>query len=368
MTKKLSTRQMGLILFLSVVGQKFITLPVILYHYARNDAWFVMAIALAFDYLILRIYLWFVGKYPNVKFSQVCEAVAGKVIARLLFVVLFIYLFIKMCMIAKEVGYYFSEVLFEKINWVGFVFPSMLLYWFMLSKDLTCLGRSVEVIFPFVLLGIVFSIVTSLKNIDMLNLLPFFRTEPTNLLLAGIRSWWAFGNYVYLIVFTGEVNYSENFKKTILKYVHIAILLIIIFSLLFVSAFGNMTSSQGLAIGDMSLNSNNAIAVSKVDWLTIIIWSIKLTVQMAIMGHCLKIAFKYMVQTKNDYIAIGFITVALFIMLIATYLSIRPMIYTIISVPILIFVGIGYTLLFYLLFRYDAIKRKSKYAKVISQN
>ena len=107
----------------------------------------------------------------------------------------------------------------------------------------------------------------------------------------------------------------------------------VIFYIIFVAMFGDISVNQGLAISDMPLHSNITSAISRLDWIIIIIWSITLIFQAGALFSmscaCLTESFKF----KNKYIPAVAIIVSIFITAYHYYLDLEGILELIISLP-----------------------------------
>ena len=136
---------------------------------------------------------------------------------------------------------------------------------------------------------------------DFSNLLPIFSKGSLGIPESLLYCNFSFGDYFVLLMLMGRVDLKTKSRKKILWYATITNFLVVLFYIIFVAMFGDISVNQGLAISDMPLHSNITSAISRLDWIIIIIWSITLIFQAGALFSmscaCLTESFKF----KNKY-------------------------------------------------------------------
>ncbi len=333
MTRQISDRQCAIMLAISIVSLKLLILPALLSRYTVKYSYMSVICGLAIDFVFMIIMLAIMYKFKHLTFSEIIERSFGKVVRYLLNFILAVYFFFKGILIVKETHNYFNETLFENISWWFFVIPMLLLIFFIIIKDLKTISRSVEFFFWLIAAGIVLTILVPIKTVDFSNLLPIFSKGSLGIPESLLYCNFSFGDYFVLLMLMGRVDLKTKSRKKILWYATITNFLVVLFYIIFVAMFGDISVNQGLAISDMPLHSNITSAISRLDWIIIIIWSITLIFQAGALFSmscaCLTESFKF----KNKYIPAVAIIVSIFITAYHYYLDLEGILELIISLP-----------------------------------
>lgn len=333
MTRQISDRQAAIMLTISIVSLKLLILPALLSKYSIKYSYISIICGLAIDFVFILILLFIINKFPHLTFSEIIERSFGKFTRYVLNFILALYFFFKGVLIVKETHNYFNETLFETIGWWFFIIPMLLLIFFMILKDLKTLSRSVEFFFWVIAAGIILTILVPIKTVDFTNLLPLFGNGSKGVVESLLYCNFSFGDYFVLFMLMGRVDVKPKSSKKIITYALITDLLVVLFYIIFVAMFGDISVNQGLAISDMPLHSNITSAISRLDWIIIIVWCITLIFQAGALFSmacaCLTESYKF----KNKYIPASLIVVYIFIMAYHYYLDLEGVITLVTSLP-----------------------------------
>lgn len=283
---KLSSRQVGMLLFISIISTKFVLLPAIMMSIAGIESYFTLIIRIVLDILTLIVFLWIIRKNPNINFKECLENSVGKVCSKMILMVLYVYFCIKVLITLKSLQNYMVEVLFDEFDLLHFLLPIMAFLGFVIYKDLKVLARGVEFIFYVVFGGLIFGAFLSLGKSDLTNLVPFFDNGIEPIFNALLHSTICFGDYLVLLVVMGKYNPNSENHKNIWIFVFMGIGITILFYLNFVAAFGKFGVAEPYAISDIILNANSPETIARLDWLIIIIWLISLVLQCSLSLFC----------------------------------------------------------------------------------
>lgn len=332
-TKQLSNHQVGVILSLSIISLKILIFPAVIGGYSLNNCYISVAVSLLVDFLFVLLLLYVMKKNPNLTFFKILENKFGVVVAKITGVMLGLFFLLKSVMAIKELQNYFVQLLFEDIDWFLFVIPLLALLIYIMSKSLRTFGRSVEFFYYVIVVGALLSIILPIKEIRSYNLLPFLPDGLSPILKGSFLTAFQYADFLVLLICMGNFKYNEKTPKTILKFTLFTDLFLIAFFVVFVAFFGNTVVNQGLAISDIPLYSNMAYNNGRLEWLSIIIWTIVLIMQTGLMLKCASVCVGYVTNIKNN-IVVAFIVSAIdFIILLVFYLNFALAIKIVVSVP-----------------------------------
>lgn len=335
--KQLTSRQISVLTFLSIISIKLIILPSLICKVSGNNAYIAFIFNLVADFLSLFAYFWFMKKYPNLTFKEALIQVFGKVVCKIIFALLFFYFFIKAIIIFKEIQNYFNRVLFDDFGWINYIIPSIILMAFMVSKPLKTFGRSAEALYYFVFASALLVLITSSYEIDFTCILPFMQNGIKPVMQGAFKSTFAFGDYLFILLYLGNIKFSKNGKKTIIIYSIISITLMSAIFIIFIGTFGKSAVNENLALSDISLNLAIPLTVGRIDWINILIWSFLLFFQCALVLKSAVICFEEFTSIKNKIISMSGIFIIYLIMVSIEKLSLSIVLQFISSTPFVIF-------------------------------
>ena len=321
MTKKINAMQCGIMLCLTTISLKFLVFPSVFASYAYKDIYIPMLIGLGLDFCFTLIVLRAIKNNPHLTFFELLNRSFGKVFARIVIGLLFIYFFCKGVLIIKEIHNYFNEALFESINWFVFVVPLFALLAFMMVKDFRTFGRTVQFFLPLILLSLIVTILIPSTEADFTNLLPVLEYGGKGVFNALLHCSFAFGDYLILFLLMGKVSYTQKTQKTILICVGITDLLVLLFYVVFASIFGNVGLNHSLALSEVLLYTNITTHTGTVNWLNIIVWLVILFLEAGLMFLCSSKALTELCNFKNKYVPMMVVCVMLVGVIVYLYLN-----------------------------------------------
>lgn len=332
-TKQLSNHQVGVILSLSIISLKILIFPAVIGRYALNNCYVSVAISLMVDFVFILLLLVVMKKNPDTTFFKILENKFGVVVAKVVGVVLALFFILKSVMSIKELQNYFVQLLFEDVQWFLFVIPLLALLIYIMSKSLRTFGRSVEFFYYVIVVGALLTIVLPINEIRTYNLLPFLPDGLSPILKGSFLTSFQYGDFLVLLICMGKFKYNQKTSKTIIKFTLFTDLILVAFFVVFVAFFGNTVVNQGLAISDIPLYSNMAYNNGRLEWLSIIIWTIVLIMQTGLMLKCASECVGYITNIKNNIIVAFIVSAIDFIILLVLYLNFALAIKIVISTP-----------------------------------
>lgn len=338
MKKLLTSRQLSMILFISVISLKFLVFPAITTKFAGRSAYVSMFLYLLIELIIIVFVLLFIKKYNNYTFSEILSITFGKAFAKIVFSVLFIYFIFKTLFLIKETHNYFLEVIFDDLPWIYFILPLMLYILYVMTKSIDIMARTIEILFWFLIVSIGLTVLAPSYRIDLFNILPLFENGVTPVINGMIYSSFSFGDFLVLLLLMGKVDFSNKGLKKICFYGIFCLVFVTAFYVVFTAIFDNTGINHILAISDISVRSSYPYTQEKLDWLAILIWSIVLLFQIGVYAIVSKNCFNEIFQFKNKYVSVATISTILFGLSFAFYFNLELLIKIATSVPFVIVV------------------------------
>jgi spore germination protein KB len=333
MKKILTGRQAGMLLFISIISLKFLVFPALITTYARRDAYISIFASLTIEFAIIIAILLFINRYPNVTFKDVISMCFGKVFAKIIYVILFVYFFCKTLFLIKETHNYFLEVIFDSLPWFFFTMPLTVFICYVMSKSIKSMARSVEIMFWIIIVCVGATTLAPLHRIDILNIFPMLEYGVKPAISGMIYSSFSFGDFIVLLLFMGKINVEKGAVKKIFWYAFGCVIFVTIFYVVFVAIFDNSGVKHISALSDISVRSSYPYTQEKLDWLAVLIWTIILIFQVGVYATLTKDCLNEVICFKFKTVPIAIIAGALFIASLFLYLNLELIIKVISSVP-----------------------------------
>jgi len=320
--ERVTSRQLGMLVFISVIGMKFVLVPALFSSFAGTDSYIAITLNLLLDFLTCLAYLYVIKQNPELNFKEFIQKTFGKMFSKVVFFLLFVYFLSKSLITLKSTHNYMLELLFDQLDNFTFIIPILAFLAFVMFKDSRTLARTVELFFYVVLIGVFFALFVSLSRMDIVNLFPVLENGVAPIFEGISRVSIAFGDYIVLLVLMGDYKKDKQSLGKVVKYAIFAILLVVVFYVLFVGIFGVIASSESLAISDMSLNSTSPVTVGRLDWISIMLWLITLILRVSILVFCANKCLVSCFDFKNNYPSIFIISLILIVTMLTLNITI----------------------------------------------
>lgn len=286
MEKKITTNQASLILVIFTVSLKLSVLPALTCDYAGKSAYVVSFLALFVDFLFTLSIILIIRKIPEKSFFELVKSTVSKPVAIIIYIFLFFYFFSKLIITLLELHDYYLVTIFEKIDPIYFIITLAFLMLFLLNKNFRTIGRLIEVCFWPLAIGIAFTLIYPIEDLELVNLFPIFEDGFYPIYHGLFRTTVAYGDFMILFMLMGKISYSKKPVKKILLYFSNIMFFILNFYIIFVGTFEATSVNQSLALAELPLHNPSPTTIGRLEWLTIIMWTAILLIQMAIIGNC----------------------------------------------------------------------------------
>ena len=286
MEKKISTHQACLLIVLSTIALKLSTLPAIMSDYASSNSYIICFVAIVFDFIGTLIILKVMEKIPEKNFFELIKKVWSKPVAIIIYILLAIYFFSKSASALFQLHNYYSSSLFEDLNHSFGLLIILFLSLFLVSKNFRTFGRLMEICFWPIAIAVMFTLLYPINSIKLTNLFPLLEDGVYPIWNGFLHTSFAFGDYMVLFVLMGKIDYNKTTTKKILFYSLNVLLFVLNFYVVFVGVYGHTAVNQTLALSELPLHNSFSVTVSKLEWLTIIVWTALLFIYANFMNKC----------------------------------------------------------------------------------
>lgn len=252
MTNSLSSKQAGIMCFFSVLANKIIFLPSLIYQKADIGALLTIILCFSIDILsLILIYRFFKNNKDNVSFIEILKKKLGKILTKIILLIFFAFFFIKLIFLLNECFVMLRDGLSRSC--LSFVFSyninSRKCFHF---GSLCAKGRTFELLFyPILILlsvTIIFGIISPDYEFPMVCLDRGFVSIFTEV----FKKWMWFGDYLFLLFIGHRIIIDKAFKKNLFKFSALGILSVFLVYFGFFGLFQVTSNSQNFAIYDLS--------------------------------------------------------------------------------------------------------------------
>jgi len=303
---QLTNRQVGMVISLSIISLKLFIFPSLISGYSQNDCYISVILSLAIEFVFILLVLWVMKKHPNKSLFEILQLKFGKWFPRILSAVLAVFFLGKSLVALKEVQNFLVQLLFEHITWWKFALPLLLLILYILNKSLRTFARSVQFFYWFVIAGAMLTVILPLQEVRFVNLLPFMANGFGPIIKGSFLTTFHFIDFFVLMILMGRVKYSDSTAKSIIKYTIFTYVFILLYFVVYVGLFGTILVNEGLLVSDIPLYSNYPSTNGRLEWLSMIVWTIVLVYQSALMLICARETISYTTGIKNNaWLSVG---------------------------------------------------------------
>lgn len=347
MKKLVSTRQLIMMLLMSMVGIKVLVLPNLFSQVSGRDSYLFVIFMLLLDFIVLLTFLFLKNKFKEMSFYEILEYLFGKVVAKIIMFCFFAFFLTKCCAIFETNFAYLNENLYTTFDWVSFSLPILVVIILVSLQGVNAFARTCEILVPLVMFGLIVSVIVGSIRTDFSNLLPFMENGAT--LEVFNFSFW-FGDFLIFMVFLGNVKMDKKMDLKICLSVFVTILIIGAMYAVFFAKFNNSSVTHSNAISDLIQASPSMSDVGSFDWVLILIWDIALFLIFSLNVLGALYSFRQVISVVNQTIVVGVITLSVLLIVYFNHFDIffaidftmeylkYPCIFIQYALPMLIFV------------------------------
>lgn len=309
---KINYRQLSIITFMSFIALKFLALPSLLYIESKNMSMFVSLILMIIDGLYAFVILDLMKKSGEKNIYEFMKNCLGTVATKIVLILLIIKYALVAGNISKGLEFFVVENLYTEFDWFVFVLPLMILVGFMVYKGIRNIARVSEMVCWAIVIGLIYIALKALSGIDILSYLPFFKDGFKPLVdSAWIHLSW-FGSATFMFMLFGFVDFREEKKSKMIKYIIFAILIVELLYFVFYGLFEVTSPTHNYCISDISQFSSTYSAIDELSWLVVSMWIVAQAVQLALYSYCIAQAIKFLFDIKNNTLPIIIVVLYIF--------------------------------------------------------
>lgn len=286
MKNKISMNQAGILIAFSILANKILILPSLMYGQTQADSIFVLIILFLLDFLALPIFIKLKSKYANMKLAEILSGFVGKYVAKIIFAILMFYMLFKALLTFNIVYDYFKQQIYQdEFFWIAIICIVPVMNHAVL-KGIRPASRTMELFFGVVVAGILICFFISFFTpISM----PFFFVSNASAIFGGVHRYvFFFGDFLLLFVLLDKIDYKREETKKIYFYALLATIIVLVLFFIYYSKYQITAFMHNTALSDILVFSVQFNAIGRLDIIAMITIMTLATFQMEIfcLGFC----------------------------------------------------------------------------------
>ncbi len=299
MIKTISVRQLSIIGFISVFALKLTILPSLFYQKSGIDALFSLFFLIIFDLLEYFIILKLLKQNQNKDFYQFLCDKTGKIVAKIILFLLFVFYFIKIILLTSG-GYNFARnAIFKEA-------PLFLFAFILLSiSNSLCLfktqsyARTSEFFYPIILIMMSIFMIIALFTAPMQDLRPFFQNTFSNIFNTSFMFSIVSGNFLFMLFFMGRIKFKETKYKSYNFKILYGCFLVFLFYFIDYSIFKYTAMAHPQAISEIIQFLPLTNIIGNFDWLAVSLMLLLFSLHGGLFIICLSYSLKNILVNKK---------------------------------------------------------------------
>jgi len=301
---ELTSRQFIILSLFLITTSKLMTMPISVFDVAHNDAIFSILFGSIIELGLVIIISIVISRNPGANLITLLKKRLGRVLAYLIISLLYLFIITKFIFVLIEVFTFFKDYLYDDFNPLIYTLSTFFVVGYVAYKGCRTIGRTLEILFPIIVLGLVIALVSNVEFVSFGELMPYF----DNGIMPSVRgighNLFYFGNALPLLFFVGKVNCSRRFVSHT-AWANVGLFaFIILFCILFYDIFGYSTILSTFAISDYTQYDPYILDLQRLNWLSMMIDITKLFCSACVMLFCLGQSAKWLTGARSSFVPI----------------------------------------------------------------
>ncbi len=319
MKQTISTRQCGIIMSLLLFANKILVLPSLLYENSKADGLFILLLLLAIEFGILMMFLKIKKVYPLLSFYDIITLHFGKIVAKIVYFLLFLYFFFKIMLIFNISYMYFHVQVYIDASYYIFIFIFMLAMTTSVLRGIRPLARGCEFFYLFIISCLIFSLFLSVANYKTF---PLFIDSPPKNFAAGVFKYlFCFGDMMVIFVIMDKMEIEKNMVKKMIGFFCTSAVIILILCFMFYAAFGRTSFLYKNAISDIITFSYRFIDLGRLDIISILTVMFLSVLQLSLYCYALTECFMKVFSKLSRVYSIAVFDIAFFCIVVSSVVN-----------------------------------------------
>ncbi len=260
---KISSYQLIILIFTSMSGSAVILYPG---REAGNDAWLAYIAGFTAALIVAMIVIKLAHDYPGKNLIEINDCIYGSIIGRIVSLLYIWYFFHLGSIAVRDFADFLSATMLPLTPVAVFVFISVALVAYMVRSGLEVIVHCATVIFPLIMLTLVFISSTISNEMDFSTLLPILDISARDFMKASFQTGiFPFGEIIVFLMVAAFLNNQKKLSSSIILGMTLAALNLLALSLLTITALDNLADIVTYPIHAMIYRTDIAHIITRVD-------------------------------------------------------------------------------------------------------
>ncbi len=301
---ELTTRQYIILSLFLIMASKLMTMPISIFATAQNDAIISILLGSLVEIGLVLLITWVIKKNPNTSLIGLLKRKVGTPIAYAIIFVLYAFVILKFIFVMLEIFAFFKDYLYDDFNPLIFALSTFFVVGYISYKGCRTMGRTCEILFPIIVVGLVVALVSNVKFVSFDKMLPYLDNGLLPTIKGVGENLFYFGNALPLLFFVGKVHISPRFLSKTAWASTALFAFILIFCFAFYDIFGYSTILSTFAISDYTQYDPYILDLQRLNWLSMMLDITKLFCSASILLYCMGQAGKWILHTRSSFFPI----------------------------------------------------------------
>lgn len=299
MNDKMTVRQTACFCAISMLALKLVALPSLLYEKSMSGGLLVAGILFLFDFFILFVFLKIKQKYPTYSLYEIIKTFFGNIIAKVIYVLLFVFFITKLLMLMNEAVSFMQATVDEDYTVILFLLTFLPVITALSYSGLKSTARTCEFGYIFIVIGLIVCLFLSETSAIFGKLGPVFQVGFVNISKTSFDMSFWFSDFVFIAVLSDKIKIDKNTTKTVFRFVFFIAIIIMLLYYSYFRLFRVTAFLHKNGIADVTQYNREIGNVGNIDIISILAYMFVIFFQGALYANCLKVVYEKIVGYKN---------------------------------------------------------------------
>lgn len=235
---KVSTTQLKALIVTVVIGTGILSLPSSIADLLDNDGW----LGILLGGLIASVCIIVIDRlfklYPDKDFTQLGEEILNSTIFKIILAIYFTYAILILSINVRDFAEIIKSYLLETTPKEIVIITMLLATSYIARSEIEVMARMAVIIYPIILVFIIFFATITIPSVDFSNLLPVFQLNFKSLIKGGLITFYAFGGYEFILLVLPIVENKEATLNSSLRGIFTVTIIYLIVFFITLSQYG----------------------------------------------------------------------------------------------------------------------------------
>ena len=297
MKKALNTHQFNKIILINMFAMKLITFSGLMYDKIQNDIWIVVLALMTLDLLFLYLILKAKSK-TKLPFIECLNRTIGKILTKVVVFSCMLFFLVKLLFILSESYFFLNYILYDELNQILLVVCFLIVWSYLTYGGLTNIGRTIEVFFFPVIVGLIVAVLVGVFQSDYLNIFPILKNGISPVIDTAFTYCFWFGDYLFALFIIDKSEFSKKDIKSTMTYVIIGIFIVTFIILTFVGLFDLTGHRHFSALSEIAQVPPEFAGFNRIDWIIVLFFTIAQFFQTTLYFYCVYFIISKLTKIK----------------------------------------------------------------------